>query len=201
MLHQNESQGAALIAATKAICSQAVKDAKTNYWTAVMEAKMAKHHWIQATKATCSKAISDAKAQTTYQAVMFQEEHYNYLWSIEEQALGEESRSYHDILSSCQATLCHCSHLIRGGTGCILPFTIGTNTSITLPHSAPKDPSHGRTDILSCSSHADAQTVSETEKVPSFARADGGHAPGQSYPSGCNGRTILPQEMRNPSLV
>ena len=62
---------------------------------------MAKYHSIQAAKATCSKAISDAKAQTTSQAVMFQEEHCNYLWSLEEQALGEESRSHHDILSSC----------------------------------------------------------------------------------------------------
>ena len=55
-----------------------------------MEAKMAKHHSIQATKATCSKAISDAKAQTTSQAAMFQEEHYNYQQSLEEQALGKK---------------------------------------------------------------------------------------------------------------
>ena len=31
MLHQNKSQGATLIAATKAVCSQAVMEAKTNY--------------------------------------------------------------------------------------------------------------------------------------------------------------------------
>ena len=31
MLCQNESQGAALIAAAKAVCSQAVMEAKTNY--------------------------------------------------------------------------------------------------------------------------------------------------------------------------
>ena len=105
MLHQNKSQGAALIAAAKAISSQLVMEAKTSYQTAIMEAKMAKHHLIQAAKATCSKAISDAKAQTTSQAVMFQEEHCNYLLSLEEQALGEESRSHHDVLSSCQAAL------------------------------------------------------------------------------------------------
>ena len=75
---------------------------------------MAKHHSIQAAEATCSKAISDAKAQTTSQAAMFQEEHYNYLQSLEEQALREESRCCHDNLSSCQAALCHGSHLIRG---------------------------------------------------------------------------------------
>ena len=31
MLHQNESQGTALITAAKAVCSHAVKEAKTNY--------------------------------------------------------------------------------------------------------------------------------------------------------------------------
>ena len=152
---------------------------------------MAKHHLIQAAEVTCSKAISDAKAQTTSQAAMFQEEHYNYPQSLEEQALREESRHCHDILSSCQATYATV-HIQLGGTGCILSFTIGANTSITLTCSAPRDPSHGRTDILSRSSHDDAQTVSETEKVPSFARVNGGHAPGQSYPGSCNGRTSSP---------
>ena len=75
---------------------------------------MTKYHLIQAAKATCSKAISDAKAHTTSQVMMFQEEHCSYLWGLEEQALGEESRSYQDVLSSCQATLHHCQQSIRG---------------------------------------------------------------------------------------
>ena len=45
---------------------------------------------------------------------MFQEEHCNYLQSLEEQVHGEESRSHHDILSSCQASLHHSPQLIRG---------------------------------------------------------------------------------------
>ena len=90
-MHQNESQGATLIAAAKAICSQAVTEAKTNYQVTVMEAKTTKYLLIQAAKVTCSKAISDAEAQTTSQAAMFQEEHSNYLRGLEEQALGEES--------------------------------------------------------------------------------------------------------------
>ena len=57
-----------------------------------MEAMTTKYHSIQATEVTCSKAISDTKAQTTSQAMMFQEEHSNYLWGLEEQAL-RESRS------------------------------------------------------------------------------------------------------------
>ena len=71
MLHQNESQGATLIAAAKAICSHAVMEAKTNYRAAIMEAKMTKYCLIQAAEVTCSKAISDAKAQTTSQAQCF----------------------------------------------------------------------------------------------------------------------------------
>ena len=79
-----------------------------------MEAKTTKYHSIQAAEATCSKAISDAEAQTTSQAVMFQEENSNYLRGLEEQALGEESRSHQDVLSSCQAALSHSPQSIRG---------------------------------------------------------------------------------------
>ena len=165
-----------------------------------MEAKTTKYHLIQAPQVTCSKAISDAKAQTTSQAAMFQEEHCSYLQGLEEQAPGEESTGHQDILSSSQATLHHSPQSIRGA-GCILPFTIWTNTSITFTHPAPKNPSHGRTDILSPSSHTDAQTVSETKKAASFARADGELAPGWSHPGSCSGRTSSPQEIRNPSLV
>ena len=79
-----------------------------------MEAKTTKYHSIQAAEVTCSKAISDAKAQTTFQAMMFQEEHCNYLQGLEEQALRKESRSRQDILSSCKAALSHSPQSIRG---------------------------------------------------------------------------------------
>ena len=114
MLHQNKSQGAALITSAKAVCSHVITEAKTNYQAAIMEAKMTKYHLIQAAKVTCFKAISDAKAQTTSQAMMFQEEHCSYLQSLEVQALREESRSHQDVLSSCQTALHHSSQLIRG---------------------------------------------------------------------------------------
>ena len=140
MLHQNESQGAALIAATKAICSQAVMEAKSNYRTAVMEAKTTKHHSIQAAEVTCSKAISDTKAQTTSQPVMFQKEHCNYLQSLEQQALGEESRCHHDILSSCQAALCHSSHSIRGMLAVSYHLLLGQTPPLPLLIQPPRTP-------------------------------------------------------------
>ena len=79
-----------------------------------MEAKTTRCHSIQAAKAACSKAISAAEAWKTSQAVMFQEEHSKYLQSLEEQAFREESRSCHEVLSSCQATLCHSPQPLRG---------------------------------------------------------------------------------------
>ena len=129
ILHQNESQGATLIAAAKAICSHAVMEAKPSYQAAIMEAKTTKYHLIQAAKMTCSKAISDTKAQTTSQAMMFQEEHCNYLQGLEKQALGEESRSCQDTLSSCQATLDHSPQSIKGA--------LATSYHLLLGHTPP----------------------------------------------------------------
>ena len=114
LLHQNESQEATSIATAKAVYSQAVLEAKTNFQVTVMEAKTTRCHSIQAAKVACSKAISDAEAWKTSQAMMFQEEHSKYLWNLEEQAFGEESRSCHEVLSSCQAALCHSPQPLRG---------------------------------------------------------------------------------------
>ena len=85
ILHQRESQGAASIAAAKAVYSQAVLEAKTNYRTAIMEAKTTSCHSIQTAEVACSKAISKVEAKKTSQAMMFQEEHSKKdLWSLEE---------------------------------------------------------------------------------------------------------------------
>ena len=178
ILHQNESQGGCIncswLRPSVPRKSQRPKPiTKQLSW----RPRQPNNCLIQAAEATCSKAISNAKAQTTSQAVIFQEEHCNYLWGLEEQALGVESRSHQDILSSCQATLCYSPQLVRGMLAASYHLHIGTNTSIAFTCPVPKDPSHGRTDILSHSSYTDAQTVSETKKVTSFARADGGHRP------------------------
>ena len=79
-----------------------------------MESKTTRCHLIQAAKAACSKAINEVKAQTISQATMLQEEHSRYMWNLEEQALKEESRSHHEVLSSCQTALYHSPQLFRG---------------------------------------------------------------------------------------
>ena len=199
-MHQNESQGATSIAAAKAIYSQAVLEAKTNFRATVMEAKITRCHSIQAAEAACSKAISDTEAHKASQAMMFQEEHSKYLESLEEQAFGEESRSHNEVLSTCQAALCHSPQPLRGYWLPHITF-YWDKTSIPSPCSASEDSLCRRTVIYSCSPYANTQTVSKTKKAASFTRANGEHAPGWSHPSGYIRGTSPSQEVREPSLV
>ena len=90
-----------------------------------MEAKTTRCHSVQAAKAACSEAISEAEAQKISQAIMFQEEHSKHLQSLEQQAFGEESRSHHDILSSCQAALCHSPQSLRGALAASYHLLLG----------------------------------------------------------------------------
>ena len=200
LLHQNESQGAASIATAKAVYSQAVLEAKTNFQVTVMEAKTTRCCSIQAAEVACSKAISDTEAWKTSQVMMFQEEHSKYLQSLEEQAFREESRSRHEVLSSCQAALCHSPQLLRGALAASYHLLLGqappSPPLILPPRTPPQKNSHLQ--LLPC---ANTQTVSKTKKVASFARANGEHPPGQSHPGSCIRGTSQPQEVREPSLV
>ena len=90
-----------------------------------MEAKTTRSCSIQTAEAACSKAISEAEAQKTSQAVMFQEEHGKYMQNLEEQAFREESRSHHEVLSSCQDTLCHSPQLLRGALAALYHLLLG----------------------------------------------------------------------------
>ena len=90
-----------------------------------MEAKTTRCCSIQAAEVVCSKAISAAKAQKTSQAVMLQEEHGKYLQNLEEQAFREESRSHHEVLSSCQAVLCHSPQPLRGALAALYHLLLG----------------------------------------------------------------------------
>ena len=106
-----------------------------------MEAKTTRCHSIQVAKAACSKAISKARAQKTSQAVMFHEEHGKYMWGLEEQAFGEESRSHHEVLSSCQATLCHCQQPLRGALAALYHLLLGQAPPSPPPILPPRTPS------------------------------------------------------------
>ena len=90
-LCQNESQETTSVNVAKAIYSQSVLEAKTNFKAAVMEANTTRYHSIQVADVACSKAISEAEAQKTSQAVIFQEECGKYMQSLEEEPLGRKA--------------------------------------------------------------------------------------------------------------
>ena len=144
MLHRNESQEATSITAAKAIysqatliaqtiCSQSVLEVKTNFLVEVKEARTKRGCSIREAKAACSKTISNARAWKTSQAMMIHEEHGKYMQGLEEQAFREESRSCHDFLSSCQATLCYSPQPLRG--------VLATSYHLLLGQAPPSPPS------------------------------------------------------------
>ena len=125
ILHQNESQVAASFKEAKVICSQATLDAwtvcswlileaKTNFLAVVKKAKTTRGHLVQEAKAACSNAICEAKAQKVSQATIFHKEHGKYIQDLEEQAMGEETRSCNDFLSDCQVILYHSPPQLKG---------------------------------------------------------------------------------------
>ena len=118
LLHQSEVEEAALVADAKAVhswevldtkvgCSISVLEAKCNYCVAVKEAKMIRGNLLQKSGAAYSKAVSEAMALRSFLSVALHREHMRLMQELEEQALGEESKSHHNFLSACQATLSH----------------------------------------------------------------------------------------------
>ena len=125
ILHQSKSQGATSIAAAKAIYSQAKPIIKQPAW----RPRQPDAVQFKQLRWSVPRPSVKLRPRKTSQAMMFQEEHSKYLRSLEEQAFGEESRSHHNILSSCQASLCHSLQLL-GGSGCLVSLAIRTSTSI-----------------------------------------------------------------------
>ena len=116
MFSQSESQVATKVKKARVICSkmamdiqtacsQLILEARTGYLAAVRKAKTTRGHLLQEAEAVCSKAISEAEAQKIAQATMLHEEHGKYMQELEEQAMGEESRSHNDFLSACQVII------------------------------------------------------------------------------------------------
>ena len=163
LLHQNESKAATLITSAKAIYSQLALEGKINCRAAVREAKAARDHGRLAAKVACSQAIGDAEAWKASQALVLQQEHSKYLQTLEEQDFEEESKSHHEVLSSCWAILSHSPSELRGPLASSYHLLLGQRPPLPPLILPPRTP-HGRTAILSCSSHTDAQTVSKTEK-------------------------------------
>ena len=94
-------------------CSRSVLEAKCNYRVAVKEAKKIRGNLLQKSEASYSKAMSEATALRSSQSMTLHREHMRLIQELEEQALGEESKSHHDFLSACQAALYHTPQPLR----------------------------------------------------------------------------------------
>ena len=68
---------------------------------------------LQKSEVAYSKAISEAMALRSSQSAALHRERMRLMQELEEQALGEESKSHHDFLSTCQATLYHTPQPLR----------------------------------------------------------------------------------------
>ena len=143
ILCQNESQVAASIKEAKVIYSQATLDAqtacswlileaKTNFLVAVKKAKTTRGHLVQEAKAACSKAICEVKAQKVSQAAIFHKEHGKYMQDLEEQAIGEESRSHNDFLSTCQVALYNSPPQLKGALATSYHILLGQTPPLPL---------------------------------------------------------------------
>ena len=161
-LCESESKAAASIKEGKAACSQATLnahatcsqltlEAKTNCsWVlleamttcsmAVKKAKTTRGCMVQEAEATCSKAISKVEAQRVLQPESLQREHGSNMWDLEEQVIGEESRSWANFLSACQVILYNSPlelkstpatsyHILLGQTPPLPPCTLPQRTS------------------------------------------------------------------------
>ena len=144
LLHQSEVNEAASVAEAKVIylqevldarvgCSRSVLEAKCNYQAAVKEAKMIRGNLLQKSEAAYSKAIGEAAALRSFQSAALHREHMRLMQELEEQALGEESKSHHDFLSTHQATLYHTPQPVREN--------LATSYHILLGQSPPSPPS------------------------------------------------------------
>ena len=148
VLHQNESQAAASIKEAKTACSQGTLDVrttcsqlilegKTGCLVAVKKAKTTRGCLVQETKAACSKAICEVKAWRVSQAAFFPKENGNFMWDLEEQVIGEESRRYNDFLSACQVILYNSLPELKGALATSYHILLG-QTPLSSPPVPPQ---------------------------------------------------------------
>ena len=144
MLHQSEVKEAASIAKAKVVhsqevldvkvdCTKSVLEAKCNYRVAVQEAKTIRGHWLQESEIVYSKDIGEAMALRSSQSVALHREHVRLMQELKEQAIRKESKSRHDFLSTCQATLHHALQPLNEN--------LATSYHILLGQSPPSPPS------------------------------------------------------------
>ena len=94
---------------------------------------MIRGNLLQKSEVAYSKAIGKAMALRSSQSAALHREHIRLMQELEEQALGEESKSHHDFLTACQATLYHALQPLREN--------LATSYHVLLGQSPPSPPS------------------------------------------------------------
>ena len=211
MLHQNESQVAVTVKEARVICSQmaldiwivcsqSILEARTSYLVAVKEAKTTRSCLLQETEATCSKAICEAEAWKISQAAMLHKEHSKYMWDLEEQAMGEESRRRNNFLTACQVILYSSPPLLKSALAASYHILLG-QTPLLPPLISPQ-----RTSPVE---EQPTTTVSPTLVLKQSLRPKRWHPLpdpmestliGGATPKATLGGPPSPQEVRDPTL-
>ena len=129
---------------------------------------------------------------------MFQEEHSKYPQSLEEQTFVQESRSCHEVLSSCQAALCHSPQPLRGALATLYDLLLG-QASPSPPLIQPsRTPSGRRTALYSYSPHANTQSPRLKRWLPSTEPT--GNTPlGRATPVAMLGGPPNPKKQESPT--
>ena len=121
-------------------CFRSVLEAKCNYRVAVKEAKTIRGNLLQKSEFAYSKAIGEAVTLRSSQSVTLHREHMRLIQELEEQALGEESKSHPNFLSASQATLYHTLQPLRGNLATSYHVLLGQSplsSPSVLPAKAP----------------------------------------------------------------
>ena len=141
------------------------------------------------------------EAQKVSQAALFHKEHGNYMQDLEEQAIGEESRSCKDFFSTCQVILYNSPPDLKGILAASYHILLGQTPLLPPPVPLQKTPP------------VEEQSTTATPPTPApkwSPRPKRWHPspdPVESMPMGGitpkanSRRTPQPQEVRDPSLV
>ena len=160
---------------TKVGCTKVVMKAKYNYRMAIQEARMIRCIQLQESKTTYSEALGENAATRSTQSTKLGREHVEHMHELEEQALRKENKSHQDILSTCQAILCHALQSSQGESVYLLPHFVKAFTLITSICSICQDTSSRGTAICNHFSQARNQVVPTAQKAASFTRSMGKH--------------------------
>ena len=84
----------------KVDCTKVVLEAKNSYRAAVWEAKAVWGNWFQEMEVAYSMALGENAATRSSWSTALHQEHIKLMQELEEQAIREESKSWHDFLST-----------------------------------------------------------------------------------------------------